>query len=128
MGRLFMDPLDDPFAALDRNSARPLAEVADAAIIDVHAEATSEKEALAHYLDGRVSLVVGTHTHVPTADHRVMRGGTATFPMPACAGITTPFSECRRGIDPPLSPEDSRPAHGAGARRGHPVGGRGGNG
>ncbi len=78
MGRLFMDPLDDPFAALDRElEACPLAQVADAAIIDVHAEATSEKEALAHYLDGRVSLVVGTHTHVPTADHRIMRGGTA---------------------------------------------------
>jgi metallophosphoesterase (TIGR00282 family) len=78
MGRLFMDPLDDPFAALDRElEACPLAQVADAAIVDVHAEATSEKEALGHYLDGRVSLVVGTHTHVPTADHRVLRGGTA---------------------------------------------------
>ena len=78
MGRLFMDPLDDPFAAVDREiEACPLARVADAIVVDVHAEATSEKEALAHYLDGRVSLVVGTHTHVPTADHRVLKGGTA---------------------------------------------------
>jgi calcineurin-like phosphoesterase len=46
-------------------------------VIDVHAEATSEKEALAHHLDGRVTLVVGTHTHVPTADHRILAGGTA---------------------------------------------------
>jgi metallophosphoesterase (TIGR00282 family) len=78
MGRLFMDPLDDPFAALDRElDACPLARVADAVIVDVHAEATSEKEAMGHYLDGRASLVVGTHTHVPTADHRILSGGTA---------------------------------------------------
>jgi len=78
MGRLFMDPLDDPFAALDRElEACRLAEVADAIVVDVHAEATSEKEALAHHLDGRVSLVVGTHTHVPTSDHRILKGGTA---------------------------------------------------
>ncbi|WP_112663864.1 TIGR00282 family metallophosphoesterase [Microvirga flavescens] len=78
MGRLYMDALDDPFAAVDREvEACPLAQVADAIIVDVHAEATSEKEAMGHYLDGRVSLVVGTHTHVPTADHRVLAGGTA---------------------------------------------------
>src|SRR3954454_5105632 len=78
MGRLFMDPLDDPFAAADRElDACPLAQVADAIVVDVHAEATSEKQALAHHLDGRASLVVGTHTHVPTSDHRVLAGGTA---------------------------------------------------
>ena len=78
MGRLYMDPLDDPFTALDRElEACPLGQVADAVIVDVHAEATSEKEAMGHYLDGRASLVVGTHTHVPTADHRVLSGGTA---------------------------------------------------
>jgi len=78
MGRLYMDALDDPFAAVDRElDACPLAQVADAIIVDVHAEATSEKEAMGHYLDGRASLVVGTHTHVPTADHRVLAGGTA---------------------------------------------------
>ncbi|MBZ6077303.1 TIGR00282 family metallophosphoesterase [Microvirga puerhi] len=78
MGRLYMDALDDPFAAVDRElDACPLAQVADAVIVDVHAEATSEKEAMGHHLDGRASLVVGTHTHVPTADHRVLGGGTA---------------------------------------------------
>lgn len=78
MGRLYMDPLDDPFAAVDRElETCPLGQVADAVVVDVHAEATSEKEAMGHYLDGRASLVVGTHTHVPTADHRVLAGGTA---------------------------------------------------
>jgi metallophosphoesterase (TIGR00282 family) len=78
MGRLFMDALDDPFAAADREvDACPLGQVADAILVDVHAEATSEKQALAHHLDGRVTLVVGTHTHVPTSDHRILSGGTA---------------------------------------------------
>jgi 2',3'-cyclic-nucleotide 2'-phosphodiesterase len=78
MGRLFMDPLDDPFAAVDREvDACPLGRVADAIIVDVHAEATSEKQAMGHFLDGRVSLVVGTHTHTPTSDHRILIGGTA---------------------------------------------------
>jgi metallophosphoesterase (TIGR00282 family) len=78
MGRLFMDPLDDPFAALDRElEACALGRVAVAVIVDVHAEATSEKEAIGHYLDGRASLVVGTHTHVPTADARILERGTA---------------------------------------------------
>jgi len=78
MGRLFMDALDDPFPVVDRElDACPLGQVADAAIVDFHAEATSEKEAFAYHLDGRVSLVVGTHTHVPTADQRVLAGGTA---------------------------------------------------
>ena len=78
MGRLYMDPLDDPFAAVERElETCPMGQVADAVIIDVHAEATSEKEAMGHYFDGRASLVVGTHTHVPTADHRVLAGGTA---------------------------------------------------
>ncbi len=78
MGRVFMDALNDPFAVVDAElAACPLGEQADAVVIDFHAEATSEKQALAHHLDGRVSLVVGTHTHVPTADYRVMPGGTA---------------------------------------------------
>ena len=78
MGRLFMDPLDDPFAAADRElEACPLGQVADAVVVDIHAEATSEKQALAHHLDGRATLVVGTHTHVPISDHRVLAGGTA---------------------------------------------------
>lgn len=78
MGRVFMDALDDPFASADRELATcPLGEQADAILVDVHAEATSEKQAFAHYLDGRASLVVGTHTHVPTADHQILEGGTA---------------------------------------------------
>ena len=78
MGRLFMEPMEDPFAALDRELEKcPLGAVADFAMVDFHAEATSEKQAVGAHLDGRVTLVVGTHTHVPTADHRVMPGGTA---------------------------------------------------
>ena len=78
MGRVFMDALDDPFAAVDRElAACPLGEQADAVVVDVHAEASSEKQALAYHLDGRATLVVGTHTHVPTADHRILPGGTA---------------------------------------------------
>jgi calcineurin-like phosphoesterase len=73
-----MDQLDDPFAALEREiAACPLGDQADAIVVDFHAEATSEKQAAGHFLDGRVTLVVGTHTHVPTSDYRVMRGGTA---------------------------------------------------
>jgi metallophosphoesterase (TIGR00282 family) len=78
MGRVFMDQLDDPFAALEREiAACPLGDQADAIVVDFHAEATSEKQAVGHFLDGRVTLVVGTHTHVPTSDYRIMRGGTA---------------------------------------------------
>ncbi len=78
MGRLFMDALDDPFAAVDRElEACPLGHGADAIVIDMHAEATSEKQALAYYVDGRATLVVGTHTHVPTSDYRILSGGTA---------------------------------------------------
>jgi metallophosphoesterase (TIGR00282 family) len=78
MGRIFMDPLDDPFAAVDRELiACPLKTGADAVVIDMHAEATSEKQAMGYFLDGRVSVVVGTHTHVPTADHRILAAGTA---------------------------------------------------
>ena len=78
LGRLFMHLADDPFRALDEALRRHvLGGTAQAIIVDVHAEATSEKVALGHYLDGRVSAVLGTHTHVPTADARVLPGGTA---------------------------------------------------
>ena len=78
MGRVFMDALDDPFAAVERElSACPLAEGADAIVVDVHAEATSEKMAMGHFCDGRASLVVGSHQHVPTADAQILPGGTA---------------------------------------------------
>ncbi|MEZ5846657.1 MAG: TIGR00282 family metallophosphoesterase [Geminicoccaceae bacterium] len=78
IGRLFMNMHDCAFRALEQELAKVfLGGNADAIIVDVHAEATSEKMALGHFLDGRVSLVVGTHTHVPTADHRVLKKGTA---------------------------------------------------
>ena len=78
MGRLFMDPLDDPFAALNRSLKDIYLGVnCDAIIVDIHAEASSEKQAVATFLDGRATLVIGTHTHVPTADHRILPNGTA---------------------------------------------------
>ena len=78
MGRVFMDALDDPFARIDQElAACPLGAGCDAAVVDFHAEATSEKQAFGYYVDGRVSLVVGTHTHTPSADQRVLPGGSA---------------------------------------------------
>ena len=78
LGRVFMDALDDPFSAVDHElNACPLGEVADVVIVDMHAEVTSEKMAMGHFCDGRASLVVGTHTHVPTADCQILPGGTA---------------------------------------------------
>jgi metallophosphoesterase (TIGR00282 family) len=78
MGRIFMDPLDDPFAAVERElAACALKTGADAIILDMHCEATSEKQSMGYFVDGRVSLMVGTHTHAPTADHRLLPGRTA---------------------------------------------------
>lgn len=78
MGRHFMDALDDPFAGV-QEVLKPhrLGQTVQAAFIDLHGEATSEKMAFAHMLDGRVSAVVGTHTHIPTADAQILPGGTA---------------------------------------------------
>jgi metallophosphoesterase (TIGR00282 family) len=92
LGRIFMDPLDDPFAALEREiAACPLRTAADAIIVDMHAEASSEKQAMGHFLDGKVSLVVGTHTHVPTADHQVLSGGTGFM---TDVGMTGDYDSC----------------------------------
>jgi len=84
MGRVFMDPLDDPFACIEAELAKhrlgPGANTGgglDAIVVDIHGEATSEKMAMGHFLDGRVSLVCGTHSHVPTADAQILPGGTA---------------------------------------------------
>lgn len=79
LGRVFMNkPFDDPFSALERvMKAAPLRGGCDAAIIEIHAEATSEKMAMGHWCDGRASLVVGSHTHVPTADAMILARGTA---------------------------------------------------
>jgi len=76
MGRVFMPPSDDPFRVID-TVIESLPEEATVRIVDVHAEATSEKVAMGWHLDGRVSAVLGTHTHVQTADERVLPGGTA---------------------------------------------------
>ncbi|MBF0267478.1 MAG: YmdB family metallophosphoesterase [Alphaproteobacteria bacterium] len=78
IGRLFMDAADDPFGAIDDLLARyPLKGAVSAILVDVHAEATSEKMGMGHYLDGRVSAVIGTHSHIPTADAQVLPKGTA---------------------------------------------------
>ncbi|MEM9148645.1 MAG: TIGR00282 family metallophosphoesterase [Pseudomonadota bacterium] len=79
LGRVFMNrPFDDPFSALDAELRRyALGSGCDAAIVEIHAEATSEKMAVGHWCDGRASLVVGTHTHVPTADTMILGRGTA---------------------------------------------------
>jgi len=79
LGRVFMkQPFDDPFSALDAVlRAHPPGGMVQAALIDVHAEATSEKMGIGHFCDGRASIVVGTHTHVPTADTMILPGGTA---------------------------------------------------
>lgn len=77
MARLFMDAMDDPFAAMDRLCKRyQLGKDVQAIFLDFHGEATSEKTAMGYFLDGRVSCVVGTHTHVPTADTRILPKGT----------------------------------------------------
>ena len=78
MGLLFMTPLDDPFKAVEAALAdHRLGDEVQCILVDVHAETTSEKTAMGHFLDGRVSMVTGTHTHVPTADTRILPGGTA---------------------------------------------------
>lgn len=78
LGRVFMEPQNDPFAAVETELiACPLGETADAVVVDMHCEATSEKMAMGHFCDGRASLVVGSHSHVPTADAQILPGGTA---------------------------------------------------
>jgi len=84
-GRVFMDPSDDPFACVDRALKGTDARVV---VVDFHAEATSEKRAMGFWLDGRVSVVFGTHTHVPTADEEVLPGGTAYI---TDVGMTGPY-------------------------------------
>jgi hypothetical protein len=87
MGRLFMQAIDDPFRVAEREIARVKKDGAQAIFVDMHAEATSEKLALCYFLDGKVSAVVGTHTHVQTADERILAGGTACL---TDAGMTGP--------------------------------------
>ena len=78
MGLVFMPTLDDPFQAVTRElSACGIGNGCDAIVVDMHAEASSEKQTMGYFLDGKASLVIGTHTHVPTADARILAGGTA---------------------------------------------------
>jgi metallophosphoesterase (TIGR00282 family) len=78
LGRLFMEASDDPFGAVSRIlEIYRLRQDVDAIALDFHCEATGEKQAMGHFCDGRVSLVVGTHTHIPSADYRILSGGTA---------------------------------------------------
>jgi len=76
IGRIFMKPADCPYNAVDKVLAK-LSQLADVIFVDIHAEATSEKVAMGYYLDGRVSCVFGTHTHVVTADEKILPKGTA---------------------------------------------------
>ncbi len=76
IGRVFMDPSDCPFQVVDRVLGQ-IRDKATTVVVDMHAEATSEKQAMGWYLDGRVSAVLGTHTHVQTADERILPRGTA---------------------------------------------------
>lgn len=87
MGRVFLHAIDDPFRAADREIARVSEDGAQIIFIDLHAETTSEKLAFCYYVDGRVSAVIGTHTHVQTADERILPGGTACL---TDAGMTGP--------------------------------------
>jgi metallophosphoesterase (TIGR00282 family) len=86
LGRVFMRPVDCPWKAADRVLASIPADV-KVIVIDFHGEATSDKQLMARYLDGRVSAVLGTHTHVPTADEEILPGGTA---MQCDVGMTGP--------------------------------------
>ena len=87
MGRIFMEPLDCPFRAAERELAR-LTLVTPVIIVDMHAEATSEKVAMGWFLDGKVSCVFGTHTHIPTADERILPKGTGFI---TDVGMTGPY-------------------------------------
>jgi metallophosphoesterase (TIGR00282 family) len=100
LGRTFMRAVDCPFRAADR-VLQAVAERARCVVVDVHAEATADKYLLGHYLKGRVSAVLGTHTHVPTADEQILPGGTAFI---SDVGMTGPYdSILGRRIDRVLS-------------------------
>jgi 2',3'-cyclic-nucleotide 2'-phosphodiesterase len=78
LGRMFMEPVENPFAPIDRElNAHRLGKDVEAIVVDFHCEATGEKQGAGHFCDGRASLVVGTHTHTPSADHQILPRGTA---------------------------------------------------
>ena len=95
LGRIYLDPVDSPFDAVTKEIEK-IKDKCDAIIVDFHAEATSEKAAMAHFLDGKVAAVLGTHTHVQTADEQILPGGTAfisdvgmTGPKDSILGVKT---------------------------------------
>lgn len=117
IGRIFMAPVDDPFRVADE-ILEELRDEADVIVVDVHAEASSEKLALASHLDGRVSAVFGTHTHVQTADARVLPGGTGyitdlgmTGPYDSIIGLDreVALERFRTGRPVPSKPADQGP-------------------
>lgn len=87
MGRVFMKPVDCPYQAADK-ILKQIPSTVRIILVDFHAEATSDKQLMGRYLDGRVSAVLGTHTHVPTADERILPGGTA---FQCDVGMTGPY-------------------------------------
>lgn len=120
LGLVHMASMDDPFAAVDKQlESCPLGLAADAIVVDMHCEATSEKMAMGHFCDGRATLVVGTHTHVPTADTQILPGGTAyQTDAGACADYDSVIGmdkeEPLRRFTTRISKERYRPASGPG--------------
>lgn len=122
IGRIFMDPADCPFRGADAALLELAEHAPDVVLVDFHAEATSEKQALGHYLDGRVSAVVGTHTHVATADAHTLPGGTAYITDAGMTGVAHSII----GLDRDKatlrfatgSPDKARPAEGRGQLNG----------
>jgi len=115
IGRLFMKPVDDPFRAVD-DALAAVGNDVKVVVVDFHAEATSEKRAMGFYLDGRVSAVVGTHTHVPTADAQILPNGTAYVTDLGMVGVR--HSVIGLAVEPALAgfttmlPSHAQPAEG----------------
>ena len=104
LGRVFMPPVDCPFHAADRILSGLLADIR-VILVDFHAEATSDKQIMGRHLDGRVTAVLGTHTHVPTADEQILPGGTA---FQCDVGMTGPHESISGPAD---RPRDGDHAH-----------------
>jgi metallophosphoesterase (TIGR00282 family) len=121
MGRLFMDALDDPFRATQAELQKHrmgAGGTVQAVVIDVHAEASSEKAAFGHSFDGQASLVVGTHTHIPSADHQILPGGTAYMTDAGMCGDYDSVIGMQKAGPRCASGGRCRGALGAGRRRG----------
>ena len=121
MGRLYMDALDDPFRATAELLSRyKLGASVQAIVADFHAEATSEKLAYGHSFDGTMSLVVGTHTHVPTSDHQILPGGTAyQSDAGMCGDYDSVIGMSKQGGCGAVLDQDARRTDATGRWRGH---------